>query len=536
MMTPNFSVEPIDLPKMYALVIISFYAFGNLLNSARALFTKRFIWISAICFAFLVQMILVLVFSGSPFNQQFFGANGRNTGFITYSALILTLICGVLVSDGKYLKFNTYALVATGFVSIVYGLMQISGSDPIKWNNPNSSMIGFLGNPDFSSAFLGIFGAGLFGMIFSSKIFLKPVIRIIFIGVEIVNLYLILKSHATQGLLIYLVGLIGALGLYLWSNPKVRKEFRWIYVCLSSVVLIVGVLGAVKIGPLASHLYKISVRQRGFYWRAAREMLYSHPFFGVGLDSYGDWYFQKRSANAAFHSMQTASNAAHNVFLDVASGGGIILLLLYVLLLALVSRSAWRILKSRDLRNPYSISIILAWVAYQIQTIASINQIGLAVWGWLLGGAILGFDLNSARTNEQEITQEKRRKAGSTRGGSFALLGFLGLIVGLLLVQPALNADHSYRNALQSRNANQVISSVLSYPEDSHRTLDAASQLQRSGLTSQALKLAKHVIEINPRSYEGWYFIYQVTAPSSPEHLMSKKKVQELNPYDKSFQ
>jgi O-antigen ligase len=532
--TPNYSTEPIDLPKMYALGIVALFAFGNLFWSVGAFWSNKYRLVSSIAIAYVAQMLLVVAKSGAPFNQQFFGTNGRNTGFITYTSLVLVFLCSMLVSTSKFLKLAISSLLITGIISLIYGIMQIAGADPIKWNNPNNSMIGFLGNPDFSSAFLGILGAGIFSLIFSKKTFIKIQYKVVLIVIELLSLYLILKSHATQGLLIYLVGLIGALGLYLFSHERITRPLFLGYISFAGIILTVGVLGALKIGPLASHLYKISVRQRGFYWHAGREMLFSHPFFGVGLDSYGDWYYQKRSANAAFHSMQTASNAAHNVILDVASGGGFILLGLYLIILILVARSAIKILRNPILRNPYICGLILAWIAYEIQSIASINQIGLAIWGWFLGGTILGYELNSVQGSDAP-KKDRRSKIRSKASNTFILSGLIGLVVGLIIVQPALSADHGYRNALQSRNGNQVIASVLSYPVDTHRLIDAANHLQQSGLTAQALDLVKRATTDNPRSYEGWYFISQLSAKNTPEYNVAIQHVRVLNPHDKNL-
>jgi tetratricopeptide (TPR) repeat protein len=38
-------------------------------------------------------------------------------------------------------------------------------------------------------------------------------------------------------------------------------------------------------------------------------------------------------------------------------------------------------------------AVFAAWLAYQAQSIVSIDNIGLAVWGWLLGGAVVGLSL-----------------------------------------------------------------------------------------------------------------------------------------------
>ena len=40
-------------------------------------------------------------------------------------------------------------------------------------------------------------------------------------------------------------------------------------------------------------------------------------------------------------------------------------------------------------------TIVAAWVAYQAQSLISINQLGLGVWGWSLSGLIIGYELNT---------------------------------------------------------------------------------------------------------------------------------------------
>jgi len=533
--TPNYSLEPIDLPKMYALVLTSFLAIGTIFTASKHIFLKKYYPILILFILFSIQLALVLKFSGAPFVQQFFGTGGRNTGALTYLSLFLVLIVAMLVTTPNFVTKVIISLLLTGLATLVYGLMQVSGIDPVSWNNPHSSMIGFLGNPDFSSAFLGIVGAGGFCLIFSGKLLSNLLGKSFLMLGEIIALYLIVKSHAIQGIMIYFLGLLLSFGIYLYGQNGVRKSIVVIYGTLSSIAITVGVLGALKIGPLADHLYKISVRQRGFYWRAGREMLFSHPFFGVGMDSYGDWYYQKRSANAAFHSIQTSSNAAHNVVLDIGSNGGFPLLLIYLAVILLVLRASILILNKPESRNPYISAVIVSWIAYQAQSFVSINQIGLGVWGWLLGGVILGYGINSRKITDTDSSSKSTSRKTKKSSNSFILVGAIGLGLGFALVQPALQADHNYRFALQSHNGNQVISAALSYPEDSHRTMDAANQLNSSNLKEAGLKLARHVVKVNPRSYEAWYFISVVTNPISSEHKKAFSILQTLNPHDNSI-
>lgn len=529
--TPTYSSEPIDLPKMYALVLVAFWAFANTFTNPIKIFRRRYISIISLVSLFILQMLIVILTSGSPKNQQIFGTFGRNTGFVTYTALFMVLVVATFVTTARFVKVVLISLMLSGLSSLIYGLMQVTGFDPINWNNPNSSMIGFLGNPDFSSAFLGLVGAGGFVLLFAKNNQVKRIYKIIILSAEIVALGLIIKSHAIQGLMIYILGLILSFGLHLLVR-KSRKLILLSYGSLSVLVISIGLLGALKIGPLANLLYKTSVRQRGFYWRAAREMLFSHPFSGIGLDSYGDWYYQKRSLNAAFHSMTTTSNAAHNMILDIGAYGGFPLLFTYLAILFLIFRSAIRIIKNEESRNIFILALIVSWFAYEAQSIVSINQIGLGVWGWLLGGVILGYDLNLQYSARNKPEPKSKRVKPSN---SYILYGLFGLGIGFAVIQPALQADHNYRIALQSRDANKVISSVLSYPEDTHRTMEAAINLAKANLKKQALELAHHVITVNPRSYEAWNLIFSLTSQTSSEHTLASNKLKALNPHDKTI-
>ena len=46
-------------------------------------------------------------------------------------------------------------------------------------------------------------------------------------------------------------------------------------------------------------------------------------------------------------------------------------------------------LSSKD-ENQVNLALISTWVAFQAQSLISIDNIGIAIWGWLLSGAIIG--------------------------------------------------------------------------------------------------------------------------------------------------
>jgi hypothetical protein len=318
----------------------------------------------------------------------------------------------------------------------------------------------------------------------------------------------------------------------LYSSKVVSRKVTLALSALISLVGFTAVLGIFKIGPLAPRLYKFSVRQRGFYWHAAIEMMKNHPIFGIGLDSYGDNYFKYRSANAGFFSMPTQSNAAHNVYLDLAASGGVSLFLLYIAINLLVLIYGLKTLRKMDKFNSYFTAVFVAWIGYQAQSIVSINNLGLAIWGWVLGGAVIGYFLNDKQGQSLLQKTTGRRK---TKNRVDLVPSTIGLAVGLALAIPPFLADHNYRLAAATQNANNVIAASSKYPEDLERTLSIANNLASAKLFPQALKLAEHVASESPKNYNSWVLISQLTQPGSPEHSKAITKMQELNPQDKSI-
>jgi O-antigen ligase len=533
--SPNYSAEPIDQSKLFVLVLVASLLTGFLLNSPRIFILKKFVIPNVILGLLALDLFLVMLFSGAELHQQFFGANGRNTGFLAYASLILIFVGIMHISDEKNIKKFSIALLVTGVISMFYGYLQFWKHDPIKWNNPYNAIIAFLGNPDFSSSFLGMSAIVGVAIFFGKNT--KNRTRFFILGYVVLNFFLVKATHAQQGVIV--LGICSALILliFLAKNSNIKKQITYGYSVFASLLGIVVILGIFKIGPLASNLYKVSVRQRGFYWHAALKMMAHNPLVGVGLDSYGDNYFKYRSANAAFYTMQTQSNAAHNVFLDFASSGGIPCAILYLALTGFIFWQGVRTLRKLDSFNVYFVAIFSAWIGYQAQSIVSINNLGLAIWGWTLGALIVGYSIN------QEKKEEPVKRSGSGRrvnSKTISKVNYLApaisLFAGLILIYPNFAADHDFRVATQSRNASIVVAATSKYPEDLNRTLNAAQLLAASKLNDQALALARHVAEKNPKNYNAWNIIAQLTPAQSSLHLQAVTRMRLLNPQDKSIQ
>ena len=531
--SPSTSFEPIDLPKLATLVVTGFSAFGMLLSYPFLYFKMMDRFTRIAISLFVLDLIFVILFSGAPFNQQFFGTFGRNTGFLAYLSLIFVFIGSYIATDRKYLGRLISVLFATGLLTVIYGTFQTFKHDPIHWNNNYNAIIGFLGNPDFASSFIGFSSAATLAFVFrpSTKIHLRMLSALF----SVWALLVIVRSHAQQGAIVFAAVFFIITYTFLRHVKQFHKFVRYTYSLLALILSVFVTLGIFRVGPLSS-LYKISVRQRGFYWHAAIQMMASNPVNGVGLDSYGDQYLKFRSANAAFFSQPTQSNAAHNVFLDMGATGGYPLFLIYLaLFIFILFIGIKQISNAKDFDWKF-ISIFSAWVGYQIQSVVSINQLGLAIWGWALGGAIVGYHFLDSNQGK-ELTSRSRAGKRQVRVNSSPILTttLIGFVMGALLALPPFLADHRYRQVLASRDANKLIAETYTYPKDMGRILNTAQALASSKLYPQALDVLKHAIKEDENSYNAWALIYQITPKGSDLSVQALQKMKIQNPKDSTL-
>ena len=535
--SPKISNDPINIPKLSMLIPFGFSIIGLIIFNLKGFFAsvnKAFLILLSL---FLLQITLVLVIVDSPFSQQLYGTNGRNTGYLAYASLIFIALGASVVASDNLVKNFSYSLIGFGTISAVYGILQTTGNDPVKWNNPYNSVITFLGNPNFASSALGMGAVVAFSLLLHSS---NNRLLQIALAVQIItSILLTFRSNSQQGFLVFAAGSAIVLGIYIRSHHKFsKKPFLFSYLGILSFFGILTLLGMLNQGPLATVFYKTSVRQRGFYWNSAKEMMLSHPFFGVGLDSYGDWYLAKRSANAAFYSPDTQSNSAHNIFLDLGSTGGFPLFIINIALSILTALAIYKLANRLTQFSWFFAAVSGAWVAYESQALISINQLGLGVWGWTLMGRIIGYEYSTrpAPPNESQVIPKNnfnlaKSSKKQAKRNSIALIGFgMGAFIGISIAFPIFQNDANFRTALSSKDADAVIKAALASPEDLNRTVQVAGLLQANSLNLQAEQLVVHILNKNPRNIAAWRIRYEITEPGSDANKEARKQIYKLNP------
>ena len=188
---------------------------------------------------------------------------------------------------------------------------------------------------------------------------------------------------------------------------KIIQILYLIFIGLTTVLIIAGSLQS---GPLSNLIYRSSITQRGDYWHAGFRMVSQNPIFGVGLDSYGDWYRFFRSPEAADRFRgSVVSNSAHNVFIDIAATAGISALIGYLLLITFAFRASWKYILANNELDPFFIGVFAAWIGYLAQSIISINNIGLGIWGWVLPGVLISWSRTNARIEPNSKNLKEKR-------------------------------------------------------------------------------------------------------------------------------
>jgi hypothetical protein len=180
--------------------------------------------------------------------------------------------------------------------------------------------------------------------------------------------------------------------------------------------------------------------------------------------------------------------------------------------------------------------VIVAWVAYTAQSVISINQIGLAVWGWVLSGLIIGYEIN---TREAEVVQKQAPKGKSASAmaaqkvlPATAVGIFIGLIVGIALGVPTLNTASKYKSGLETGDAATVQKIASIWPQDASRSAQIALILNENKLPEQALAVVQEAKGKFPDSYDVWKVLASLPNAPAEDIAAAKAQMKRLDPHN----
>ena len=522
--------DPVNVTKLTVAGAVGFGAFAiAMVYGANNLWnTSKYLVLASL--AFVLAMLNAVLNSSTALSQNLYGTFGRQTGFVAYLVLLFAAVSALLIRRRQSFEYLVWALLISGTINILYCGYVLAFGDPIGWSNPYGNILGLFGNPNFIGAFLGMFISGALAYMIGN--FDKWWLPIFIIPLTLLAFYEIIKSHAIQGIVVTAAGLT-LIGFYLVRSLLRHWVFQVVYVILAAIGGTFALAGALQKGPLTSMIYKTSVSLRGTYWETGINMGQQFPWTGVGMDSYGNWYriLRPERALTGTPGIRTVTNAAHNVVIDFFAYGGYPLLISYLAILIIGLVAIIRVTFRQRKFDGIFVSLAVTWLTYQLQSIISINQVGLAIWGWVLVGALVAYEYSTRPVKEStEATRKVREKELIF---SPQLVGGIGVVIGFLIAFPPMSADMKWKSAVASKDVTKVEAALTpSYltPRDSYRLAQAVLLFENSKLHDQAYKYALEGVKFNPDYFDAWRVLYSVSKATQEDRDLALSNMKRLDP------
>jgi O-antigen ligase len=502
--------DPFNTPKLMVLILVAAWLSGYVLNNFRS---NAFSKIKHMGFAFLIPIMFMLSLFISTLLTDvkivgFIGDTQRRNGLLQYIALVIILIYTVInVNFTNSIQVYKTALL-TGLVLSIYGFLQIQGRDLYNWNNPYNSMISTLGNPNFASAMLAIFCTLAVSTLFIDQV--NKYYKFAAVTMSLLAIYDIFKSQSRQGFLVIVFALVFYVTVLIWLKSI---KFGLLAVSFSLSLSLVLILGMLQRGPLQSLLYKDSLSVRGYYWRAAIEMFKSKPLTGVGVDRYGAYFNEYRESTYSLrYGFDITSSNAHNTFLQFFATSGIFVGITYLSLVAYIFIVGIKRLNTLEgAQQKILLGLLASWFGFQAQSLISIDNIGVSVWGWLLGGAVIALGRSSNVIEAQNLERNEPKNSNFYNNQIFQrTISFTLLVPSLVLSVQLMGSEKDTfltRNYNMPENetykqdvynyANKVINNPLSDPQ--HKYIVSLA-LFDNGFQEEGYKHIKELVKVDPRN------------------------------------
>jgi len=520
------------------------YAIIEILKKKGALFGGHKKYFVFVLLAF-IGLFLARTFTTSNINGALFGVVGRHSGFISYLAYVLIFILTMIFLKEKYFHLVLRSLLVASLIAGFYSLLEKFGAEPWKMSKVYGGTSGLFGNPNFSGAFLSL------GVLLALWCLMNRERKIditLAVFVLPISLYGVYTSKALQGIISIGIGIAVIVLAALFNKGK---RFGLIGLACAGIAGVLSILGSLQVGPLSTFLYKESVSERGDMWRTAVTMIKDHPLWGVGIERYGFYFRQYRDLKQALRAgPDVFSDNAHNVVLHLMATGGLFLGLLYLIISVAIFYVAMRALINSTGAKRKSLIIALAlWLPIQAQNAISVDNPGVFIWSWILGGSIVALSLQ-----ETEIILEKSgskiKKVNSPTSeihplspaiSLLCIVLALGVTVKPLIAQKSfafafyLGIDPSIPETLTNKEA-ALIKAENQDPGNTTWPRYSANSLFIDKAWKQTIAAADRAVAKEPEDWISWWFMASAYEQSGDRvsAIPARNKTVELDPWNTS--
>lgn len=528
--------DPFNSPKMWILMLTAGVAASYLMTEKIKLTTqskKVFLLVKIVIISFILSMFSMSILSDDK-QTALIGESFRNNGFITYLSLSILFIAAVkfIRIENVFigLKFMLYA----GFVTGVYATIQILNLDWVDWSVQNQ-IISTFGNTNFSGVGMALFAIAAFGNLTIGRASYASMTLNFVTLLMLINA--VFHTNARQAILILVLGIVIYLSIYIF---RLNKNI-WLFF-FSSIILVMTfvILAIFKIGPLQDLIYKNSLAVRQYYWLAGWKMFKQNPITGVGIDQYGLYFKEYREVGYPLsYGWDLSSSNAHNVPIQMFATGGVLVGFLYLTIQVLVIYQAVKLIKN-SIGTKQSVSVLLfaIWLAYQAQSLFSIEMIGISIWGWLLGGSIIGLSLQDENHNIKKSQKSIELNLKRLVLATLLTVSLLIIIVPMRQVEKIafqLQFDLGSDKTLQLKNFNENYDKLFyNYFASTNYKNWAIFRLVNLGDNMKAKADLKKLIVKNPRNLDTLSLLVEVYEKEGDFNsaIIYRQQISEFDPWN----
>ncbi len=536
--------DPINLPKMFVLVLGAAVVLG--LSLPAILSARKFSSPTQQIGLGLISLfgtgLLISTLATDVKYTAIFGEYHRNNGLLSYLAMIIFMAAGSLVFSFKSAnRYFTFFGIA-GLLLSFYGLLQGIGADPVGWKIDYNPFITTLGNPNFTSGFLGLSGIAI---LYQALIAKDHKYQVGYAIGLLVNLYILWRSGSIQGVFGFAIGATILILVKLWVT---NKRYGQIGLAVAGIAGTPVALAVVNIGPLASKLYQGTLKNRIDYWNAAIGMFRDHPIFGVGVDRFGEYYRQYASQIQVVQGQNTDN--AHSVYMQILATGGLTLFVPYILLVLFITFIGLRSLFKNQGEEKFKVGAVFSiWLATIAINIVTIDNLGVGVWFWITGGLLVA--ISSSTIKSEGSGQDQKEKINKTKSNKTVIsesifpityiASFILATLVLVITVPALgksSALYNFKNNASSYTTDTYVPALVSESKGASNDPQYLIQLANLALiqsaANEAFVMIDQVNNIDSRSYYGNYFAaFALEALNKrSDAIKYRERLKELDPWN----
>ena len=454
----NF-LDPINWPKQILLVVVAGYVVLQSLYVASINKDKHIVRVIFLIFGSAFFYVIPALFVNVGLSRFLWGVFGRNNGFVTNISLILICAASFLFArnGASLIDFLRISTLLT-FVSGLYGYIQFFKLDFVNWSKQNE-VFSLFGNSNFASAAFAVGTMSSFLLCLDSlkeqRVFESWISGAGFIFLAGITYF----TKSIQGVLGILICIVLVSIIMVFRRSRV---LGWAIMSLAIPAVLLILVGFYGKGPLGSRIYQYTLALRLEYWIAGLKMGFDNLLFGVGYESYGDFFQRYRSDDVTqMTGVGLTTNNAHNPFIQMFATLGIVGSIPLITLFASTLIQSARSFLSKELSEKAlsnkKIALVLFLSSWSM-AFFSIDNIAIASLNWFIMGLALGVNFANNNVELQAVASNRKLKFNQRKSmkGWTEYRKEISLVVSLTLLAFSWTSSTPNRDLVKIFNNNQI--------------------------------------------------------------------------------